>query len=109
MEDKNKDSGRSNGKHKINEDAKVVYNNNKNHKCWRLQDGCLYSKIFFPFQKHCPKTEEGKQMCMKFLIHGFCDSSCSRAHKLASEDESNFDIFYHKCCDYKEGDKKLDF
>jgi hypothetical protein len=82
--DKNEDHGKGNGKfkNKQNEDQKPVYNNNKNHKKWQLQDGKEYSKIFFPHQKHCPKTTDGKQMCMKFLIRGFCEASCTRAHKL---------------------------
>jgi len=39
--DKNEDHGKGNGKfkNKQNEDQKPVYNNNKNHKKWRLQDG----------------------------------------------------------------------
>jgi hypothetical protein len=78
-DDKNKDGGRGNGKitQEDRNDAKVVYNNEKNHKRWRLQDRRMYSKIFFPFQKNCPKTKDGKQMCMKFLIRRFCNSACT--------------------------------
>jgi hypothetical protein len=48
-------------------------------------------------------------MCMKFLIRGFCVSNCARAHKLTTEDETAFDVFYHDCRDYKEGASKPDF
>jgi len=114
-DDKNKEGGQGNSKHKPDDrdDSRVVYNNETNHKRWRLQNGQMYSKIFFPFQKNCPKTKEGKQMCMKFLIRGFCVSNCARTHKLTTEDETTFDVFYHKCRDYKEdykeGASKPDF
>jgi len=104
-----KDGGKTPGKGKPDDDSKTVYNNDKNHKRWRLQDGRQYSKVFFPFQKNCPKTKDGKQMCMKYLIRGFCDSSCTRVHKLSPEDEASFDIFYHKCRDNKDGSQKPDF
>ncbi len=109
--DKNDDNGYGNGKlkNKQNDDQKPVYNNNKNQKCWRLQDGREYSRIFFPFQKSCSKTKEGKQMCMKFLIWGFCDANCTHAHKLTTKDEAGFDKFYHKCREEKEGSTKTDF
>jgi len=109
--DKNDNIEKGNGKYKNKqmEEGKPIYNSNKNHKRWRLQDGREYSKIFFPFQKQCPKTKEGKQMCMKFLIRGFCEASCPRAHQLSTDDETTFDKFYHKCREEKEGATKPDF
>ena len=109
--DKNEDHGKGNGKfkNKQNEDQKPVYNNNKNHKKWRLQDGKEYSNIFFLHQKQCPKTTDGKQMCMKFLIRGLCEASCTTAQKLSQEDQTNFDRFYHKCHNEKGGDANQDF
>jgi hypothetical protein len=109
--DKNENIEKGNGKYKNKqiEEGKPIYNNNKNHKRWRLQDGREYSKIFFPFQKQCRKTKEGKQMCMKFLIRGFCEASCPRAHQLSTDDETIFDKFYHKCREEKEGATKPDF
>jgi hypothetical protein len=107
--DDKKDGGKTPGKGKPDDDSKTVYNNDKNHKRWRLQDGRQYSKVFFPFQKNCPKTKDGKQMCMKYLIRSFCDSSVIRVHKLSPEDEASFDIFYHKCHDNKDGSQKQDF
>jgi hypothetical protein len=55
---KDKDPNKHNGirigngkfKNKQNGDPKPIYNNNKNHKRWRLQDGRLLSKVFFSIQ-----------------------------------------------------------
>jgi len=46
----------------------VVTNPDKSHPNWRLKDGEKFSKIFYARQKDCPKTADGKVICMKFLI-----------------------------------------
>jgi len=66
--------GNVKNKNKTNGDSKPIYNNAKNHKRWHLTDGRIYSKVFYPDQKYCPKSKDGKKLCMKFLIRGFCDS-----------------------------------
>jgi hypothetical protein len=68
----------------------------------------ILQNLLPPTEKY-PKTTEGKQMCMKYLIRGFCDASCIRAHKLPAEDEAAFDKFYHQCREEKGGDAHQDF
>jgi hypothetical protein len=71
----------------------IVTDNNPKHAHWRLQDGENFSKLFYFNQKKCPKTKEGKLLCMKLFIRGICDKSCTRVHKLTAEDEKAFDEF----------------
>ncbi len=108
---KNNDGGQDflKFRNKYREDKKQIHNNDKAHLKWRLQDGETFSKIFFPNAKKCPKTKDGKQMCMKFLIRGICDPSCTRAHKLSTEDEKAFDKFFAACREENEGAMKPDF
>jgi len=84
----------------------VVYNQDKSHPHWRLRDGENFTKVFYNRGKECPKTKDGKIICMKFLIRGLCDASCSRAHSLSKEEAKEFDGFIQGCC---EGASKPDF
>jgi hypothetical protein len=86
--------------------ADVIHNSNKTHPHWRLKDGKNFTKVFYNRQRECPKTSDGKYICMKFLIRGLCDSSCNRAHTLSKEDGKNFDSFIQDC---REGASKPDF
>jgi hypothetical protein len=65
---------------------------------WRLQEGENFSKVFYKKQKECPKTGDGKLICMKFFVRGLCDKSCSRAHSLSKEDSKKFEKFLADCC-----------
>jgi hypothetical protein len=100
--------GGGNGKIKFKGQGKqeVVHNNDKSHPNWRLKDGENFSKIFYHRQKDCPKTSDGKLVCMKFLIRGLCDSTCTRAHTLSKEDSKHFDDFVSWC---RIGGQKPDF
>ncbi len=69
----------------------VVYNQDKSHPHWRLRDGENFTKVFYNRGKECPKTKDGKIMCMKYLIRGLCDASCNRVHTLSKEDAKEFD------------------
>jgi hypothetical protein len=84
----------------------VVYNSDKSHPHWRLRDGENFTKVFYSRGRECPKTKDGKIMCMKFLIRGLCDASCNRAHSLSKEDAKEFDGFVQGC---REGAAKPDF
>jgi len=84
----------------------VVYNQDKSHPYWKLRDGENFTKVFYNRGKECPKTKDGKIMCMKFLIRGLCDASCNRAHSLSKEEAKEFDGFIQNC---QEGAFKLDF
>jgi len=84
----------------------VVYNSDKSHPLWRLRDGENFTKVFYSRGRECPKTKDGKIMCMKFLIRGLCDASCNRAHSLSKEDAKEFDGFVQGC---REGAAKPDF
>jgi hypothetical protein len=64
---------------------------------WHLQDGEIFSKLFYFNQKKCPKTSDGKLICMKLFIRGICDKSCNQVHKLSPEDETVFDQFANHC------------
>jgi hypothetical protein len=106
-----KQGGGGNGKNKIKQgDGKgkqeVVINSDKSHPNWRLKDGEIFSKLFYHRQKDCLKMSDGKIICMKFLIHGLCDTSCSRAHSLSKEDTKRFDDFVGWC---RSGGQKPDF
>jgi hypothetical protein len=75
----------------------IVVDNQKSHLRWRVKEGENYSNIFYRNQKKCPKTKEGKQICMKLFLCGFCDKSCQRAHTLSKEEETEFDNFVGRC------------
>jgi len=102
---KNKFKDKKQGKDDENKED-VLHNNDKSHPYWRIKDGENFSKVFYANQKHCPKTSDGKMICMKFLIRGMCDTSCTRAHSLSKEDSKNFDEFIAGC---RERCKKPDF
>jgi len=43
----------------------LVYDSDKNHSQWRIKEGENFSKLFYTNQKECPKTSDGKLICMK--------------------------------------------
>jgi hypothetical protein len=91
-----------------NKDKKeTVVDQEKSHLHWRVRDNENFHSIFYSNQKKCPRTKEGKYICMKFFLRGFCEKSCTRAHKLFQEDEQAFDKFVSSCC--KGGAGKPDF
>jgi len=86
------------GKNK-NQVKDVICNSDKSNPHWRLQDGANFSKVFYNRQKECPKTSDGKLICMKFLVRGLCDKACNRAHSLLKDDSKKFDKFVADCCE----------
>jgi hypothetical protein len=70
-----------------------------------VKQGEEFAKVFYKNQKQCPKTSDGKQICMKYFIRGFCDKSCPRVHKLTAADEKIFGDFVLAC---REGASKPD-
>ena len=96
LEDKIKDKDRDK-KNQFKSWKDIISDNDPKHAEWRLQDGKDFSKRFYLNQKKCPKTKDGKLICMKLFIRGICDKSCTRAHKLSPEDEKAFDNFVGRC------------
>lgn len=102
-DEKNKDGKGNNGK--VDKDNKnkfkswkdIVTDNDPKHAHWHIQEGENFSRLFYSNQKKCPKTKEGKLICMKLFIRGICDKSCTRVHKLTTEDEKAFDNFVGRC------------
>jgi hypothetical protein len=84
----------------------LITDNDKNHSNWRVKQGEDFAKAFYKNQCQCPKTHDGKSICMNFFIRGFCDKSCPRVHKLTSDDEKVFKQFISHC---REGAAKPDF
>jgi hypothetical protein len=77
-DDKGKNGRRNGGGNGNNQDGNqkhqdMLYNSNKSNPQWRLQEGENFSKVFYVKQKECPKTADGKLICMKFLVRGLCD------------------------------------
>jgi hypothetical protein len=64
---------------------------------------------FYSDQKKCLKTKEGKTICMKLFLRGFCDKSCPHVHKLSPDDENAFYKFVIDCRTANEGALKPDF
>jgi hypothetical protein len=85
----------------------IITDNDPKHAHWRLQDGENFSKLFYFNQKKCPKTKDGKIICMKLFIRGICDKSCPRVQKLSADDEKAFDNFVGRC--REGGAQKPDF
>jgi len=56
----------------------LVSDNDKNHSKWRFKESKDFAKIFYKNQHKCPKMSDGKSICMKFFIWGYCDKSCTR-------------------------------
>jgi hypothetical protein len=102
--------GRPFGKHAqgidVNKNKDIITDPDKNHAHWRLREGENFAKVFYKNQRQCPKTQDGKQICMKFFLRGICDKSCTRAHKLSGDEEKKFDQFIISC---REGAAKPDF
>jgi hypothetical protein len=84
----------------------IITDNDKNHTNWRIKEGEDFAKTFYKNQKQCPKTQDGKPICMKFFIRGFCDKNCTRVHKLSPDEEKNFNRFITNC---RKGASKPDF
>jgi hypothetical protein len=62
--------------------SEIITDSDKNHATWHVKQGEDFTKTFYKNQRQCPKTQDGKPICMKFFIRGFCDKSCTRAHRL---------------------------
>jgi len=75
----------------------VVYDNDKSNKNWKLKEDENFGKVFYAHQKDCPKTSEGKLICMKFFLRGVCMKTCNRVHSLAGDDKKKFDAFIKEC------------
>jgi hypothetical protein len=75
----------------------IVMNHDPAHLRWRIKDGENFSKTFYSNGKKCPKTEDGKMICMRFFVRGICEKSCTRCHKLSKDDEKAFDLFVNRC------------
>jgi hypothetical protein len=97
----------SGGENKGGGKPDIITDNDKNHSQWCVKQGEDFAKVFYKNQRHqCPKTHDGKTIGMKFFICGFCDKTCTRVHKLTTDDEKNFGDFIFTCC---EGASKPDF
>jgi hypothetical protein len=75
----------------------LVHDNNKSHQHWKLKDNENFTKVFYKHQKECPKTHDGKLICMKFSLPRICTKSCTRAHILSPEDSKSFEVLIHEC------------
>jgi hypothetical protein len=93
-------SGKQEGKQDQNKSMSikdVLMNNDPSHLRWRIKDGENFSKTFYSNGKKCPKTPDGKLICMRFFLRGICNKTCTRSHKLSKEDEKAFDNFVGHC------------
>jgi len=105
--------GLGKGKHigkripKGNQDRQdLIYNNDKSHLHWHLKENENFAKVFYKNQKECPRTSEGKLICMKFFLYGIYTKLCSRSHALSTKDSKNIEAFIHDC---RAGAAKPDF
>jgi len=110
--DKGNGQGKFNGKKfpggfQVKEDKQdLIYDNDKSHQHWKLKENENFSRTFNRTQKECPKTVDGRLVCMKFFLRGVCAKSCPRAHTLNKEDIKAFDEFVAEC---RAGAGKPDF
>jgi hypothetical protein len=72
-------------------------NQDPSHLHWHIKDGENFSKLFYSNSKKCPKTSNGKLICMRYFLREICDKSCNRCHKLSKEDKKAFDNFVGRC------------
>jgi hypothetical protein len=84
----NKLKGDKDNKNKFKSLKDIVTDNDPKHAHWHLQDGENFSKIFYCNQKKCPKTKDGKLICMKLFIRGICDLPVPFINKPASNSPS---------------------
>jgi hypothetical protein len=102
---KNKEGGKNEGKndgkpgpkHQIKSLKDIVTDPDPSHMRWRVKENENFTKTFFFNSKKCPKTSDGKIICMKLFLRGICDKQRNRAHKLPPEDEQAFDTFVTRC------------
>jgi len=98
-----KDKGKFNGKkfpgrfQGKEDEQDLIDDNDKSHQHWKLKENENFSRAFYRNQKECPKTVDGRLVCMKFFLRGVCTKSCSRAHTLNKEDTKAFDKFVAEC------------
>jgi hypothetical protein len=102
--------GKHNGKKvpggEFDKNKDIIHDTDKNHSHWRLKENENFAQTFYKNQKECPRTSDGKQICMKFFLRGLCTKSCPRTHTLNKEDEKKFETFINNC---REGAGKPDF
>jgi hypothetical protein len=102
----NKNGANGNGRNGTQKDQEVVYNTDKSKPHWKLQEGENFSKVFYHKQKECPKTVDGKLICMKYFMRGMCGKTCNCAHSLSQDDSKKFDKLLADC---REEAAKKDF
>jgi hypothetical protein len=85
--------GKKREKQKHEKDLKKKQFIEDNNKQWHLKPNENFSYSFWKNTTHCPKTKNGKIICMKFFVKGICNKKCNRAHKLCAEEEEEFDNF----------------
>jgi hypothetical protein len=91
-----------------NKDKKdIIVDQDKSHLRWLVRENENFQNVFYSNQKKCPKTKEGRFICMKFFLRGFCNKACTRSHKLTQEEEQAFDNFISSC--HEGGAGKPDF
>jgi hypothetical protein len=58
---------------KDNHGKDITTDPDKTHLRWRIKEGENFAQIFSANQKKCPKTTDGKTICMKLFLRGLCD------------------------------------
>jgi hypothetical protein len=61
----------SGGDHKNSGKSEIITDNDKNHIQWRAKNGKDFAKVFYKNMKQCPKTHDGKMICMNFSYVAF--------------------------------------
>jgi hypothetical protein len=75
----------------------LIYDNDKSRQGWRAKENENFAKVFYKHQNECPKTADGKLICMKFFLRGICTKYCMRAHPLSANDSKKFESFINSC------------
>ena len=71
---------------------------NETNKKWLLRNNENFHETFNKFNRHAPKSPEGRLICLNWFIKGFCVEGCKREHgKLTGDVEKSFDKFIRVC------------
>jgi hypothetical protein len=85
--DKDKKDGKKRPGHDKNDYLKRQRVNEEQHPHWHLKEGENYGQLFYPYADKSPKTTNGSTICVRFFVRGFCEKTCTRAHKLSKQEE----------------------
>ena len=96
QKDTNKRSNANTGGRNGQDSQEKRIKNEKLNQKWKLRDNEPFHDVFNKNCRHAPK-DNGKAICLKWFVKGFCEKSCPRQHELSAGSEQLLDKFVQVC------------